>query len=241
MSDPPSDKDKNHNQDKDQQLVQLKLKKYMSKYEYMSNEYNETLYLFRKYKSQFESECPKKNKKKPPAPPKDEDDSTTDATSQEDDKADKDKDKDNGEEQNEDEYEVGQDDPDIVKHELDETMSTLLKKLYRLLSLKTHPDKYHDSDKETREEKEIEFHEVQQAYKLNDILKLLFYANKYQIKFNKAELEYIYLNSLDFDSQLEKCINALAQKIAELKDTLAWNWALADEAKKNEFRSRYNL
>ena len=239
MSDPPSDKDKNHNQDKDQQLVQLKLKKYMSKYEYMSNEYNETLYLFRKYKSQFESECPKKNKKKPPAPPKDEDDSTTDATSQEDDKADKDKD--SGEEQNEDEYEIGQDDPDIVKHELDETMSTLLKKLYRLLSLKTHPDKYHDSDKETREEKEIEFHEVQQAYKLNDILKLLFYANKYQIKFNKAELEYIYLNSLDFDSQLEKCINALAQKIAELKDTLAWNWALADEAKKNEFRSRYNL
>ena len=44
----------------DAQLLKLKIKKYLAQYEYLLNEYEETEYLFEKYKKVFYNECPKK-------------------------------------------------------------------------------------------------------------------------------------------------------------------------------------
>ena len=44
----------------DTELLKLKTKRYLSQYEYLLNEYEETQYLFEKYKKEFYNDCPKK-------------------------------------------------------------------------------------------------------------------------------------------------------------------------------------
>ena len=43
----------------DTELLRLKIKRYLSQYEYLLNEYDETQYLFEKYKEEFYKVCPK--------------------------------------------------------------------------------------------------------------------------------------------------------------------------------------
>jgi hypothetical protein len=98
--------------------------------------------------------------------------------------------------------------------------SPILKKIFKSLSLKTHPDK-------TGGEESV-FVAVKKAYNEGNIFKLLTIATKMNI-----DLTEFTKDSLDI---YEKNINDTRDKIANYKTRAAWVWAFANDAQKDMIR-----
>jgi len=86
-----------------------------------------------------------------------------------------------------------------------------LKRLYKKIAVKTHPDRGGSED---------EFQEVNNAFTKLDLATLLNYAGKYEVDY---EVE-------DDDIQiLEKNLNELEKSINQTKSTLAWKWGTGNK------------
>lgn len=89
-----------------------------------------------------------------------------------------------------------------------------LKKLYKKVAIKTHPDRGGSED---------EFQEVNNAFTKLDLATLLNYAGKYNVDY---EVE-------DDDVQLlEKNLKKLESEINQMKSTLAWQWGSGDTSER---------
>jgi hypothetical protein len=172
----------------DSELSRIKLKKFLAKYAYFEEEYQETLYLFALYKKQFEDEIGFKHTKVG---------SCTDIEVQH------------------------------IEEEPVEVKVHSMKRIYRELSLKTHPDKKIDHDS-------TDFMEVHDAYKTDNILKLFHLANKYGVKIDPDEVE-------NLEQRCIESIDQLVAKINQLRTTLIWCWAHADSEQKEALRQHFNL
>jgi hypothetical protein len=239
----------------DTEYVELKLKKYLSKYEYIHNEYTETMYLFVKYKKLFDADVLAAKSKH-----KDEESnagSASDSTTNNESKKQVDAETSANEidvqdrsgcsdgSTNDDRYSETKSEKDgeerVDIRENGETCDNayilgLMKKLYKLLSLKTHPDKL-----EEKQKGKGLFNDVNTAYNARDIMKLLYIAKQIGVEFKELHTLYTVCTDSVFDSHVESCINNIIKKTEDIKTTLAWNWAFADEAQKQQYRQRYNL
>ena len=98
-------------------------------------------------------------------------------------------------------------------------LKEILNKLYKKLSLKTHPDK-HGGNNEL-------FIELLNAYNTKNILKLIKMAHKLEIDYVLSDL---------LISYFEKDISKLENKINELQHHVCWLWCNADEDTKKKFK-----
>jgi hypothetical protein len=192
----------------DKHLLNLKFNTYMTKYEYLKMELTETTYLFELYKKKFFEECCANNTSSEPENIHDEH-SIPESTTEEEQNA-------------------------VLENDYDKYM----KKLYRLLSLKTHPDK--NQNNETDETSHI-FLEIQNAYIQKDILRLISLARQLNIQHKFEDILKLHSNTLNVDQLFQKSIESICEKIHNLKCTLAWNWQIADDNAKNDLCQRYNL
>jgi hypothetical protein len=183
----------------DEKLINLKIKRYLTQYEYLELELQETEYLFEQYNKQFLKEYYNVDE---PAKPN--------IVIQTDEELD---------------FEInvqlegeGEDDS------IDKETLAQLKKLYRLLSLKTHPDKNNGS----KESKEI-FATINKAYKDKDIIQLLKFALKFHIEVTSSIINKCMC-------LFEKSIDEMKGKIEHIKTTVAWNWGTATEEEKEQHR-----
>jgi hypothetical protein len=193
----------------------------LSQYEYLLNEYEETQYLFEKYKQEFYKVCPKKIGPDNTNPhtvnePKEENSTGPNGT---------DGPAENTETNTQQSY--------ICK---------LLGKLYKKLSLKTHPDK----DKTNKYKNKFE--EVHHAYTKKDFLKLVLLSRELDVNIDSIYTEENDLNSTsdisstlenDYTQLFEKSISTMNEKISQIKSTLAWNWALGNDEQKKQLRERF--
>lgn len=184
------------------ELLQLKIKKYFAQYEYLQTELSETEYLFNIYNKKFLEECygeiqkPKIIIPQPVSEGHSENNSKNESPSEE-------------------------HSPDHLEDRSEETEDDIqLKKIYRVLSLKTHPDKK-NGDKKA-------FLEVNEAYKEKNILKLIIYASKYNI-----DIGPFFEKGMNL---FEKNISEMKEKIENFKKTLAWHWCHATEEQKQKFK-----
>ena len=91
-----------------------------------------------------------------------------------------------------------------------EPSSEQVRKLYKKLSIKTHPDK--GGDKE-------DFQRVSRAYKSNNIFELLYFAGEYDVDIEITPVE---------ERIVETNIKDMEHEINHIKSTLAWAWAVGD-------------
>lgn len=84
--------------------------------------------------------------------------------------------------------------------------------LYKQLAFKTHPDKSNDPSNK-------DFIDIADAYEKKDILKLINYANKYELFDNKLENLNVYIVTVI----LEKHLHKIKQNITKLKSTVGFN------------------
>lgn len=183
----------------DETLIKLKVKRYLTQYEYLELELEETEYLFKQYNKKFLKEY--YNVEEPDPQPQiilPNEDLLNDF----------------------DLNNVGPDEND--DDNLNDNIQ--IKKLYRLLSLKTHPDKNNG----TQESKE-EFAEINKAYKEKDVLKLFKFAIKYKINMTPCIVETCI-------SLFDKTIKEMQGKIDHIKQTVAWNWGTASDEEKEIHR-----
>ena len=103
---------------------------------------------------------------------------------------------------------------ELTSQEINESIS----KLYKKLSLKTHPDKGGDP---------LLFIKVQNAYKDNDILYLISIAEDYNIEFEITD---------DILLVIEQNIEKITKKIYDLQHQVSWLWNTADEETKQKFK-----
>lgn len=189
----------------DQNLLKLKMKKFFAQYEYLDSELSETKYLFDIYNKDFLKECNESNDE-PKANVEPETNETNNVT------------EDQGVPSVSTEAEAeseSKEEPET--HEEPEEPN--LKKLYRMLSLKTHPDK-NGGDQSL-------FIEVKQAYHDKNIFKLIIIATKLNVDISCVS---------DTVELFEKSITEMQEKISNFKKTIAWNWAHADDVKKQKIR-----
>lgn len=102
----------------------------------------------------------------------------------------------------------------------EEEKSPILKKIYKSLSLKTHPDKTGGDDSL--------FVAVKKAYNEGNIFKLLTIATKMDV-----DLSEFTKDSLDL---YEQNINETKTKIENYKKRAAWIWAFANDEQKELIR-----
>jgi hypothetical protein len=176
----------------DDVLVNIRTKRYLTQYDYLELELEETKYMFDKYNRQFLKEYYNIDE---PSEPK----IVTP-------------------------NESNMDLPEEIDIESEEPEDIYLKKLYRLLSLKTHPDKNNGS----QESKEI-FDEINKAYKDKNILKLFKFALKYKIEINAVIIE-------KCSALFENSIKEMQDKIEHIKKTVAWNWGISSDEEKELHR-----
>lgn len=180
----------------DDTLIKIKVKRYLTQFDYLESELEETEYLFKEYNRRFLKEY--YNVEEQPPKPKIIIDSAN--------------------------IESESDLQDELIDEQTDEKTKYIKKLYRILSLKTHPDKNNG----TTESKE-EFAKINKAYKEKDILRLFKFAIKYNIEITPIILETCI-------SLFDKTITELQEKIYHVKQTIAWNWGIASEEEKEIHR-----
>jgi hypothetical protein len=207
----------------DTELLRIKIKKYLSQYEYVSNDYEETQYLFEKYKKEFYNECPKKIT---PNDDKNPDDLPSNT-----------KNSDNIESNEKEDTKNATNDSEKQSY-----ITKIICKLYKKLCLKTHPDK----DKSNTYNKYFE--EVSKAYNTKDFLKMLLLSRELNINTDniyQEEINNTDINNSSFETEqaytllFEKSINDINEKIKTIKSTLAWNWALSNPEQKQQLRERF--
>jgi hypothetical protein len=179
----------------DDVLINLRTKRYLTQYDYLELELEETQYVFDKYNKQFLKDYYNIDDK--PSEPKIVIPSEISMDLSE-----------------EIDVEIQEQEPEDVQ----------LKKLYRLLSLKTHPDKNNGS-----QESKENFAEINKAYKEKDILKLFKFALKYKIELNSVIIE-------KCSVLFENSIKDMQAKIEHIKQTVAWNWGISSDEQKEIHR-----
>jgi hypothetical protein len=179
----------------DDVLINLRTKRYLTQYDYLELELEETQYIFDKYNKQFLKDYYNIDDK--PSEPKIVIPSEISMDLSE-----------------EIDVEIQEQEPEDVQ----------LKKLYRLLSLKTHPDKNNGS-----QESKENFAEINKAYKEKDILKLFKFALKYKIELNSVIIE-------KCSVLFENSIKDMQAKIEHIKQTVAWNWGISSDEQKEIHR-----
>ena len=195
------------------ELIKLKIKKYLSQYEYLLNEYEETMYLFEKYKQEFYKDCTKKIVKNK----EEEHESNNTQNSNE----------------SETTYTTNNDD------EINTSLNKTLNKIYRKLCLKTHPDKDNANIYKTQFVDISEAYNKKDFLKLLLLCREL-NVNIDNIYDNNDLPEDIQkINT--YDTLFEKSINLVTEKIKDIKSTLAWNWACSNDEQKELLRQRFLL
>lgn len=91
-----------------------------------------------------------------------------------------------------------------------------VKKLYKKLSIKTHPDK--GGNKE-------DFQKISRAYKTNNVFELIYFAGEYDIDIEITPVE---------ERIVEENIHNMEHEINHIKSTLAWAWAVGDNNSKKQ-------
>jgi hypothetical protein len=203
--------------DGDNVLQKLKMKKFFAQYEYLDSELSETQYLFDIYNKDFLKECMGKNTREDANNVSDSganDSVSTEGVAVEEDTSAA-SDGSAASDRAKDEEDAKGGELDTSSSEMDES----LKKLYKMLSLKTHPDK--NGGDQTL------FIEVKQAYHDKNIFKLIIIATKLNV-----DISYI----SDAVELFEKSISEMQLKIENFKKTIAWHWAHADDVKKEKIR-----
>jgi hypothetical protein len=84
-----------------------------------------------------------------------------------------------------------------------------IKKIYRDIAKKTHPDKIKDEDKN------LDYIKATESYHKNDILDLIYYANKLGIEYNH--------NTLDID-KIKDNLNKLKTEVKMYESSLPYKW-----------------
>jgi hypothetical protein len=217
----------------DAELIKLKIKRYILQYEYVRSEYEETEYMFSIYKAEFYKECPKIIAPKNDAEKADGDKGgggcgdtgggcgdggTTGCRKGEDDGEDK--------AGKEEESKINIEEGDL---ECESPGIKFMNKLYRKLSLKTHPDKLNGNN--------AHFQSVNDAFVAKDVLKLLILAKTFDVEVDYSQAAFIESDMTLF----EKAINTVSTKITDIKQTLAWNWAIANDVQKQQYRELYKF
>ena len=110
-----------------------------------------------------------------------------------------------------------------------EIKSDLINKMYRKLSLITHPDKKGGSV-------EI-FNQVHSEYSKGNTIGLLLLAQEHNLDI-KDILDYSKNYS---ETEFENDLKILADSSARIKSSLAWVWQSADSVKREELRQRFNF
>ena len=148
----------------------LILKKLLLKYDYLESYLEEVNFKYAKYNTQFLKEYYELNPppKKPESPPK-EDENPEELKEEVEGESEEPKQEDEGEPKESEEESKHEGDDDIEcdgeMNEENELLREALNKLYKKLSLKTHPDKHGGNNEK--------FIEVLNAYKSKNILKLI--------------------------------------------------------------------
>lgn len=204
----------------DSALVKIKIKKYLSQYEYLLNEYEETEFMFEKYKEDFYKECPKVVVKKEETVDASGNTTSTPTSTPTSESATENTDAET---------------PNVESEEMEfsdknkEEINKFLNKLYKKLSLKTHPDKVPDHD-------DTNFRRVKEAYNARDILALFLISRQLNLDIDIDTT----LTEEDF-SVFDEAIDGVKKKINGIKETLAWNWASADDTQKKKYREIYKF
>jgi len=204
--------------------TKLILKKLLLKYDYLESYLEEVNFKYAKYNTQFLKEYYEFNPppKKPESPPK-EDENPEELKEEVEGESEEPKQEDEGEpkESEEESKEEGDDDIecDGEMNEENELLREALNKLYKKLSLKTHPDKHGGNNEK--------FIEVLNAYKSKNILKLIRLAKEFNID---------YVLSDDIITYIEEDITKIESKIHELQHHVCWLWCNADEDTKKSFK-----
>lgn len=200
----------------------LTLKKLLLKYDYLESCLEEVNYKYSKYNTQFLKEYYELN---PPTSQEDQEEpqenevDETNTDNPEDNKDDKPEENKENPEENEG-GNKGEDGYESEEYsEEDKKWDEVLSKLYKKLSLKTHPDK-HGGNSEL-------FIEMLDAYKSKNALVLIKLCHRFDIAFVLTD---------DILSYVEKDINTIESKINELQHHLCWLWCNADEEAKKNFK-----
>ena len=183
----------------------LRLKRMLSKYSYYRDEFNETEYLFKEYSTKFNTSFLPIQKPETNEPEINEiipETQTTESISE-------------------------TTEPETIPET--EIKSDLINKMYRKLSLITHPDKKGGSV-------EI-FNQVHSEYSKGNTIGLLLLAQEHNLDI-KDILDYSKNYS---ETEFENDIKVLADSTARIKSSLAWVWQSADSVKREELRQRFNF
>ena len=204
-------------------MDKYKLKRLISKYNYLDLYLQEIKYKYNIYNDTFLKEYYEIN---PPETKEDikEEDIKEEDIKEEDIKENKEEDKEDIKEEDKQDDKEDKEDDGYEKHDIeDEIIDPLIKdainKLYRKISLRVHPDKP-NGDKET-------FIKALESYNSNNILDLIILADLYNI-------DYV-LNDTIF-SYIENKIDTIDQKINELQHHVCWLWCNADEDTKKKYK-----
>lgn len=216
------------------------LNKLLYKYDYLESYMEEVKYKYSKYNTQFLKEYYELNpqQQKEIITPnnsvndnEDENEYTTDEkceTNVKEDEKNEDETDIKDDEKTEDKTDIkddekNKDETDIKDDEISENedpiLNEILNKLYKKLSLKTHPDK-HGGNNEL-------FIEMLDAYKKKNMLKLIKMSHKLDIDYVLSDI---------LISYIEKDISDLENKINELQHHVCWLWCNADENTKKKFK-----
>lgn len=196
----------------DKELYKIRLNKYLTQYQYLNNLLIETKYLFDKYNEVFlkeyygDEELQKYKEQKQSEYNKKQN-------------TNKDKDNDNEEEDSNNEDNDSDNEENIQ----------VLSKLYKKLSLKTHPDKVPD--------KIDLFKKISLAYKQRDLITLINIA--YQLQMDITNL--IDMENESVINILNKNIDNINKEINDLQNTVAWHWAHASEDDKQKYKEQNKI
>lgn len=190
-------------------LFNLKLKRYLTQYDYLETLLEETKILFEEYNQNFLNEYYDENDQKEMSKKKEQEKNNNP--------------KYNVENNNLDENENN---PEIEPEQIDDVDNEkfiILKKLYRRLSLKTHPDKNPNNGDL--------FKKINLAYKKKDLVILVRTSKELNIDIS----DIIDTSILPI---FDKNIQNLEKEIFDLKHTVAWHWAHASTEEKCLYKEK---
>lgn len=200
-------------------LFNVKLKRYLTQYDYLETLLEETKILFEEYNQQFLKEYYNEEEQKKLAEKKESEKANNPKFN-----VNVDTENNTNETNLDEEIPINdEDDNNDNKNDIDDVV---LKKIYKRLSLKTHPDKTKD--------KGDYFKKINGAHKKRDVIILVRIAKELNIDISDIVVDQSSLIISTFD----KNIQTLEKEIYDLKHTVAWHWAHASEEEKQQYKEK---
>ena len=110
-------------------------------------------------------------------------------------------------------------------------MGKEVKKIYRSIALKSHPDRLHDLSEEEVAHRESLFKSAQEAIKNEDLLGLYDIATELRVDLPPPDEEQT--------AMIKKSIGKTRKNIESLKATAAWKWYHASSEKRENIMLNY--